>query len=103
MNYGMGGIIKRKSYFPRNHRPPKGFQDYLTAVKSDLLDPKNRHQTKSNLTDGAKDALKQLVKLQKERTIVIRPCDKGAGIIILDFKEYISACQKHLEYKTNTG
>ena len=28
--------------------------------------------------------------------ITIKPCDKGAGIIILDFVEYIRACQEHL-------
>ena len=37
------------------------------------------------------------MKLQKDRRIVIKPCDKGAGIIILDFQEYISACKKHLD------
>ena len=94
---------QRKSSFSRNHRPPKGLQDYLTAVKSELMDPKNRHQAKSNITEGEKEALKQLVKLQKDRTIVIRPCDKGAGIIIFDFEKYIRACKNHLESTTNTG
>ena len=44
-----------------------------------------------------------LFKLQKERQIVMKPCDKGAGIIILDFEEYMRACLKHLEAKTATG
>ena len=33
----------------------------------------------------------------------MKPCDKGAGIIILDFQEYKRACLKHLEAKTATG
>ena len=94
---------QKKSNFPRNHRSPKGLQDYLTSVKSELLDPKSRHQAKSYLTEGEKEALKQLVRLPRDRTIVIRPCDKGAGIIIIDFKVYIRVCQNHLESTTNTG
>ena len=93
---------QKKCNFPRNRRPPRGLTDYLAAVKSDLVDPKNRHQAKSNLTEGEKEALKELVKLQKQRIIVIRPCDKGAGIIILDFQEYIKACENHLGSKTKT-
>ena len=94
---------QKKSNFPRNHRTSRGLQDYLSAVKSEIMDPKNRHKVQSNLNEGEKEALKQLVKLQKERKIVIRPCDKGAGIIILDFDEYIRACTSHLESKTKTG
>ena len=63
----------------RNHRPHRGLQDYLAAVRSEIMDPKNRHTVKSNISEGEKEALKELVKLQKERKIVIRPCDKGRG------------------------
>ena len=94
---------QKKSNFPRNHKTHRGLQDYLAAVKSEIMDPKNRHKTSSNLSQGELEALKELVKLQKERKIVIRPCDKGAGIIILDFEEYIRACKNHLESKTQTG
>ena len=94
---------EKKSNFPRNHSAPKGLQDYLVAVKSEILDPKNRYKVDTNISEEEKEALKELIKLQKERKIVIRPCDKGAGIIILDFEEYIKACQEHLESKTDTG
>jgi hypothetical protein len=93
----------KKSNFPRNYRAPRGLQDFLAAVKSEIMDPKHRHKVKSNISEGEKEALKELVKRQKERQIVIRPCDKGAGIIILDFKEYLKACMNHLESKTTTG
>ena len=79
----------------------KGLQDYLTAVKSQIMDPKNRNKVEGNVFDDVKDALKGLVKLQKEHKIVIRLCNKGAGIIILDFEEYIKACIENLESKTN--
>ena len=43
--------------------------------------------------------MKELIKLQKQRKIVIKRCDKGAGIIILNFHEYSQACLKHLDKK----
>jgi non-homologous end joining protein Ku len=42
------------------------------------------------------DALRELIQLQKNRVITIKPCDKGAGMIILDFPEYMRACYEHL-------
>ena len=49
------------------------------------------------------NALKDLIQLQKNREIVIKPCDKGAGIIILDFEEYLRACYEHLNSRTKNG
>ena len=43
------------------------------------------------------EALKELINLQKSRKITIKPCDKGAGIIILNFDDYIGSCQAHLQ------
>ena len=58
------------------------------------MDPRNRNNEKCNLPQDKVDALKQLVKLQRERKITIRPCDKGAGIVILDFNIYLRACSQ---------
>ena len=41
------------------------------------------------------------MKLQREGVIVIKRCDKGAGIIILYFDEYMRACHVHLSSKLN--
>ena len=38
-----------------------------------------------------------MIKLQKNKVITIKPCDKGAGIIILDFEAYITSCNNHLK------
>ena len=67
------------------------------------MDPKNRNKVESNLKEEEKEALKVSINLQRDRQIVIKPCDKGAGIIILDFDEYMRACMEHLEAKTVTG
>jgi hypothetical protein len=40
-----------------------------------------------------------LIRLQKERGITIKACDKGSGLIILDFNEYLRACYVHLSSK----
>ena len=69
---------------------------FLGAVKSELIDPENRNKVKNNISTEESDALKELIKLQKEQKIIIKPCDKGVGIIILDFEEYMRACHKHL-------
>ena len=97
-------IFKQKKHnFPIKHNTPRGLQNYLAAVKSDLVDPLNRNKVASNISIEEKEALKTLMKLQKERQIVVKPCDKGAGIIVLDFQEYLRACMEHLEAETATG
>ena len=63
----------------------------------------NRNNTKCNLPVDEMTALKELIKLQRDRIIMIKPCDKGAGILILDFDTYMQACYEHLlETHTNT-
>ena len=48
-------------------------------------------------------AIKELIKLQKEQKIIIKVCDKGAWLIILDFEKYMKACHDHLESETPNG
>ena len=60
------------------------------------MDSRNRNTEKCNLPVEEVAALKRLIKLQKERKIIIKACDKGAGIIILNFEDYMKACYEHL-------
>ena len=85
-----------KSNMPRNHSSPQGLQMYLNGLKSEILDPRNRNQTKCNIPPEEIQALKILIRLQRERIIKIMACDKGAGIMILDFEEYLKSCYNHL-------
>ena len=67
--------------------PPKGSKEvrtFLTAVRSDILSSKF-NKSHSNITKEETEALKTLISLQKNCQIVIKPCDKGAGIIICNF------------------
>ena len=87
---------KVKTNLPRKHHTPAGLKAFLNGVKSEMQDPLNKNKCHTNLPPEEIEALKKLIQLQKERIITIRPCDKGAGIIILDFEEYMRSCTEHL-------
>ena len=65
-------------------------------MKSEIMDPKNRNQSECNLLQEEVQALKDLIKLQRDRKIVIKACDKGSGIIILNLEDYLRSCYEHL-------
>ena len=68
----------------------------MGSVKSEILHPKNCNKEKCNLSLEEIEAIKILIKLQRERKIIIKPCDKGAGLIILNFNDYLKTCYEHL-------
>ena len=86
----------KKTNHPKNYNIPKHLKMFLCAMKSELIDPKNRNQVECNLPSDELEALKILIQLQRDRIITIKPCDKGAGVIILDFEEYVNVCNEHL-------
>ena len=65
------------------------------------MDHRNRNQEQCNLPKEEVLALKELIRLQRERVIIIKPYDKGAGIMVLNFKDYMSSCYEHLLSKHN--
>ena len=90
-------IFKTRKYnLPSNYAVPKPLKRYLGSVKSELLDHRNRQQANPNLPVEEIQAMKELIKLQRQRQVIIKACDKGAGLIILDFKDYLRACYEHL-------
>ena len=88
-----------KTNLPKNHKTHNGLKTYLGAIKSEIMDHQNRNKVKSNLPEDEIEALKELIVLQKDHKIMIKQCDKGAGIMILNFQDYIEACDKHVEAK----
>ena len=86
----------KKSNLPRNHPTPQGLKTFLSSVKSEILDPRNRNTEKCNLPEDEIEALKELISLQRERKIVIKAADKGSGIVISDFDMYLKAAYEHL-------
>ena len=59
-------IFKKKDNLPKNHTVPEDLKTFLCAVTSEIQDPRNRITEKSNLPHDEQQALKELVKLQKE-------------------------------------
>ncbi len=83
--------------FPKekSNLPPKGgkpLSDFLTGVRNELLGTK-LNRIRPNVPKEELEALNELTKLQKECKIIIKPCDKGAGIIVCDFEKYVKACE----------
>ena len=76
---------------------------FLGAVKSEIMDPLTRNKVKCNLQPDEFKILKELVTLIKDRKIVTKSCEKGAGIILLDFEEYMRACNAHLTSQQMDG
>ena len=92
-----------KNNLPKNYKTPEGLKTYLGSVKSEIMDHRNRNNVKCNLPQDEIQAMKELIRLQKEKIIVIKPCDKGAGIILLDYTVYMRACYEHLAAEKNMG
>ena len=76
--------------------PPSPGKLFYQSVKSELKDPQNRNIARPNIPPEELAGLKELIHLQRDRVITIKPCDKGAGIIILSFQAYMDSCYKHL-------
>ena len=90
-----------KSNLPKNYKSPEALKTYLGSIKSEIMDHKNRNNIPCNLPHDEILALKELIHLQKTKVIVIKPCDKGAGMIILDYPMYMRACYEHLMSEKN--
>ena len=54
------------------------------------------NKVRSNISTEENEALKLLIILQKERKIIIKPCDKGAGIVVCNFDDYLRSSTEHL-------
>ena len=87
---------KFNTNLPKNYTVPEGLKTFLSSVKSEIYDYKNRNTEKCNIPQDELEALKSLTKLQRETSIVIKACDKGAGVIILNYNDYMKACYRHL-------
>lgn len=72
---------------------------FLSSVKSEMVGS-TYNKTRANISKEEQEALNLLVKLQRNCVIVIKPCNKGAGIIICDYTKYENSCKKELLSKT---
>ena len=90
----------QKTNLPKEY--PNEIKDFVTAVHSEFLgaDCKNVHP---NLSTEEKEALTELIALQKAGKIVIQPADKGSGICILDRQDYESEAYRQLNDTQDAG
>ena len=92
---------QEKTNFPSKSNIARPLHTFLNTVESNLqnrtlwnkkhLNPKIR-----NLPDDEFEAIQNLVRLQKERQIVVKPADKGSGIVVVDYDDYVDSCNQHL-------
>ena len=68
----------------------------MNSVKSELIGSKHK-RVPPNLTKEEKDALAELIQLQKDGVIVIQPANKNSGMVIMNRKEYIDEAKRQLE------
>ena len=93
---------QEKTNFPNQSLVPKPLQVFLNTVESNLQNRENWNKKHlnpeiKNLPQIELEALKNLAQLQKERRICIKPADKGSGIVIVDYDDYINSCNQHLQ------
>ena len=77
----------------------KGLSNFLISTRSELTGTKFNKAPK-NISKGEEKALEELIELQKKKQIIIKPVDKGGGIMITNYGDYVEACQKELASKT---
>ena len=92
-----------KTNLPKSYSTPEDLKVFLNSIKSEITDPRNRNTTKPNLPEDEIQALKELQQMQRERKIVVKACDKGAGIIIVNFDDYLKTCYEHLTSRQTNG
>ena len=80
---------------------PRYLTAFLNATETNLCDKTNWNKKLlnpkiRNIPDDEYKALLNLRKLQNDRIITIKPADKGSGICIIDYQDYVESCNIHL-------
>ena len=75
---------------------PVEIKEFVSSVKSELIgtDFKKVHP---NLSDLEREALGELIALQKVGKIVIQPADKGSGICVFNREDYEAEAKRQLD------
>ena len=85
--------VKKKSIFTPPSGRDKSLDLYIELVKEDVI-VNLKKSSKLNLTRDENSAFYELL---HNKDIVIRPADKGSGIVVVDKDSYIQSLQKEME------
>ena len=85
--------VPKKSSFTPNKGRDMWLDMYIEMVKTDITNSLQK-LGKLNISPGENDAFLSLL---HNDDIVIRPADKGSGIVVLDKVKYIQSLQKEME------
>ena len=97
-SYLEGRILKDtevKVNLPRRHSAPAELKNCIAATKFDVLSS-TLNKVKDNLSQGEREGLKELKKLQQDQKIVIKKSDKAGGVVIMNFHDYKEEGEKKL-------
>ena len=83
---------KRSNFTPKPGRD-KWLDSYIEAVKKDVVEGVES-KIEMNLSGKEEKALKTLL---MDDSIVIRPADKGSGIVVIDTEKYIESLEAEME------
>ena len=90
-------IFPQKKHNLPKHAPSPPLAKFLYGVETDLLAGKPGF-TQPNLQKDEKIALKELVNLQRDGSLVIQRCDKGGATAIMNREDYIAeVTDQHLK------
>lgn len=93
---------------PKTNLPPgptpKPLLDCITGIRTEILSSQ-LNKVQNNFSCKDKEALQNLINLQKSGEIVIQPCDKTGGFGIMNRGDYVNSFNEQLsaEHSDNNG
>ena len=87
-----------KTNLPRKHPVPAALSACIAATRYSVLGAKLTN-SQPNIPAVVRAAGKDLVTLQRERIITVKPSDKTGGMCILDFDDYKAGMDAKLKEK----
>jgi len=88
--------IKPKFKNKSDWKPPKqldALETFISNVESDIASFQPSKRTHENLTKGEKQAIRSLKNCDD---IIIKPADKGSGVVVMDKDHYVSEAERQL-------